>query len=115
MARLVVLAESEIALGFQLAGVEVVRAGDFESAREQLLRLIEDSSVGLIAVSDAFIEQLDNATRQRIEMSYKPVVVPLPAGGPVMGFAMRREYLAALIQRAIGFHITFEDKAQTPP
>jgi V/A-type H+/Na+-transporting ATPase subunit F len=115
MSRLIVLADTETALGFQLAGVEVVRADDVESAREQLLRLIGDASVGLIVVSAAFIEQLDNATRQRIEMSYKPVVVPLPSGGPVMGFATRREYLAALIRRVIGFHITFEEKAKTPP
>ena len=39
MARLVVLATGETALGFQLAGVEVICADDFEGARARLLEL----------------------------------------------------------------------------
>ena len=115
MSRLVVLADAETALGFQLAGVEVARAADLESAREQLLRLLDDPDVGLIAIGAAFHEQLDAAMRLRIETSTMPVVVALPSGGPVMGFTTRREYLAALIRRAIGYHITFEDKPQPAP
>ncbi len=112
MSRLVIIADPESALGFQLAGVEVVRADDFDSGRIRLLELLNDVNVGLVAVSAALIEQLDEATRRRVETSYKPVVVSLPTGGAVMGFATHREYLAALIRRAIGFHITFEGQAE---
>ncbi len=112
MSRLVVIADPEAALGFQLAGVEVIHADDFDSGRAHLLELLEDVNVGLVAVSAPLFEQLDEATRRRVETSYKPVVVSLPAGGAVMGFATRREYLAALIRRAIGFHITFEGQAE---
>ncbi len=112
MSRLVVIADQEAALGFQLTGVEVLRADDLETAQAQLLDLMADSTVGLIAVSSGLIEKLDDATRRRLESSYKPVVVSLPTGGPVMGFASRREYLAALIRRAIGFQITFPGEEQ---
>ncbi|MBI4673213.1 MAG: V-type ATP synthase subunit F [Chloroflexi bacterium] len=107
MSRLVVIADAETALGFQLAGVQVVRAEDAERAQTLLYELLNDASVGLIAVSGALMERFDDATRRRVETSYAPVVVSLPTGGPAMGFASRREYLAALIRRAIGFHITF--------
>ena len=107
MARLVVLADQETALGFQLAGVEVARADDLETARAQLLELLSSADIGLIAVSAALIEQLDEATRRRAEASYKPVVVALPSGGPALGLPSRRAYLAALIRRAIGFQIRF--------
>lgn len=112
MSRLIVIADQETALGFELTGVEVIRADDLESAETQLMELSADSSVGLIAVSTGLIEKLDDDTRRRIESSYKPVVVSLPTGGPVMGFASRREYLASLIRRAIGFQITFPGEEQ---
>ena len=115
MSRLIVIADQEAALGFELTGVEVIRADDLESAEAQLLELTADANVGLIAVSSGLIEKLDDATRRRIESSYKPVVVSLPTGGPVMGFATRREYLAALIRRAIGFQITFPGEEQAKP
>jgi V/A-type H+-transporting ATPase subunit F len=113
MSRLVVIADPETALGFQLAGVEVLRADDLESARTRLFDLIGDANVGLVAVSAALLEQLDESTRRRIEASYKPVVVSLPTGGPSTGFPSRREYLAALIRRAIGLHITFPGEDET--
>lgn len=107
MARLVVIADSETALGMQLAGVEVIRAEDAETARQHLNALLDDSEIGLIAVSAPLFERLDEPLLRRIETSYKPIVVSLPTGGPTTGFATRREYLAELIRRAIGFHITF--------
>jgi V/A-type H+-transporting ATPase subunit F len=108
MSRLIVIADQDTALGFQLAGAEVIRTLDYESGRSNLLKFLSDPTVGLIAVSSVLVEKLDDATRRRVEMSYKPVVVALPAGGPVMGFASRREYLATLIRRAVGFHLTFD-------
>ena len=50
-----------------------------------------------------------------IKNSYQPVVVTLPAGGPTAGFVTRREYLTALIQRAIGFHLTFAEGGRDEP
>jgi vacuolar-type H+-ATPase subunit F/Vma7 len=112
MSRLIVIADQESALGFELTGVQVIRAYDLESAEKLLLELTADADVGLIAVSSGLIEKLDDSTRRRVESSYKPVVVSLPTGGPVMGFASRREYLASLIRRAIGFQITFPGEEQ---
>ena len=117
MSRLVVISDPDTAMGFQLAGVEVMCAEDLQTARAHLLRLIEDPEVGLIGVSSHFLDGLDDAARRRIEAEYKPVVVALPRGGAVAGLASRRERLAALIRRAIGFHITFqggEEGARVP-
>ena len=107
MARLVVLAEGEVALGFQLAGVEVICVDDADSAREHLLDLLQDASIGLVAASAGLLEQLDDALRRRVEANSQPVVVPLPCGSMASGAPGQRQYLAAMIRRAIGFQITF--------
>jgi V/A-type H+-transporting ATPase subunit F len=115
MSRLVVIADPETAPGFQLAGVEVICVEDAETARTRVFELLADASVGLIAVSSALLDLFDEATRLRVESSYKPVVVSLPTGGPVKGFVDRREYLAAIVSRAIGFHITFPGAGEAQP
>lgn len=115
MSRLVVIADPETAPGFELAGVEVIRADDAETARTRLLELLADASVGLVGVSAALLDAFDEATRARAEAGYKPVVVSLPTGGPVKSFVDRREYLAAIVSRAIGFHITFPGSGETQP
>ncbi len=112
MSRLVVIAEEETALGFELAGVDVIAAVDVDSAREQLQRVLGEADVALVAVSASLLERLDEPARRRIESSDRPVVVSLPAGGPTAGLPTRREYLAGLIRRAIGFQITFPGEAE---
>lgn len=107
MARLVVLAESEAALGFRLAGAEAIAADDVESAGERLAELLSDTSVGMVAASATLLEQIDDALRRRAEASMRPVVVRLPSAAPGSALPNRREYLAAMLRRAIGFQITF--------
>lgn len=111
MSRLVVIADPETALGFELAGVQVIRADDAERAGAQLDELMRDKSVGVIALSAALMNRLDDTLRRRAELSYEPIVVTLPTGGPVEGFSTRREYIAELIRHAIGFQITFPGEA----
>ncbi|MFN8485302.1 MAG: V-type ATP synthase subunit F [Anaerolineae bacterium] len=113
MARLVVLTDTESALGFALAGVEVFAVDDDETARARLVELLADPGVGLIAVGEGVMRRLDTALRRRLDTSQRPVVVSLPTGGPTTGFATRREYLAALVRRAVGFHITFPGEEAT--
>ncbi|MFN8472548.1 MAG: V-type ATP synthase subunit F [Anaerolineae bacterium] len=113
MARLVVLTDSENALGFALAGVEVFAVDDDETAHARLLELMADPSVGLIMVGEGFMRRLDNTARRRIDTSYRPVVVSLPVGGPVTGFATRREYLTSVVRHAVGFQITFPGEEAT--
>jgi vacuolar-type H+-ATPase subunit F/Vma7 len=117
MFRLVVLADKEIVPGFRLAGVEVVPIEDYETAGHKLSELMSDETVGLIAASCALVESLEPTTRRRVEMSYKPVVVSLPAlaSEPMTTYRSRRDYVAAMIRRAIGFHITLAGKSTGKP
>lgn len=105
MSRLIVMPDRDTALGFELTGVEVIRTGDADTARTQLLDLLNDNTVGMIAVSNSILDQLDELTHSRVELHTKPVVVGLPTGGTVGGFTDRRAYLSALLRRAVGFDL----------
>jgi vacuolar-type H+-ATPase subunit F/Vma7 len=107
MSRLIVIPDGDTRLGFELAGVEVVRVDDQEMARARLVELMTDPTAGLIIVSQHILDHLDDATRRRVDAQIKPVVVGLPTGGPVAGFADRRAYLSALLRRAVGFDLEF--------
>ncbi|GAB4271310.1 MAG: V-type ATP synthase subunit F [Deferrisomatales bacterium] len=103
MYRYVVITDRETAPGFRLAGLEVQEVADREAA-EALRRTLEDREVGLVALNERFLPLLPEELRRRVEAGRPPVVVPFP---DLRRAAPRRgeEYLAQLIQRAIGYRI----------
>lgn len=109
MYKLVVLTDPDNALGFRLAGVDVVEASSENEAREKLVALINDDTSGIIAINEGFMGAIDERTRQRIDTLYRPIVVPLPFKEKLIeGGEGRRKYLSRLVRRAVGFDITLK-------
>jgi V/A-type H+-transporting ATPase subunit F len=95
-------------VGFRLAGVPVeeVAPGE-ETAR--LRAWAADPSAGVVAVESRVAEALPEALLRRIQSRPFPVILPFtlprpaePGGG--------RAYVAALIRRAIGYHVKLEER-----
>ena len=106
MSRLMVITTPELAHGYQLAGVETFATLDSNTALNILQELMDGDEAGLIAVRQNLLEGIDRRLQQRIESSYRPIVVAIPDGA-VAAAGERRRYITELIRRAIGFHITF--------
>lgn len=106
-AQLVVVSPPELARGFRLAGAATRSAETAADAAEVLETLIGEGERGVIAVYEPFLAQLDASTRDRLAGSVSPVIVPLPSGLGAEADASRRARLAALLQKAVGYHITF--------
>jgi V/A-type H+-transporting ATPase subunit F len=102
----VVLTDPDTASGFGLAGVSVMTAEAAEDAHRTLRTLIDDDSCGIIAVNEAFLRDLDERIQQRINRSYRPIVVSLPVRSHLHAEEDHRAYLARLVRRAVGFDIT---------
>lgn len=111
MSRLIVMPDADTAVGYELTGVDVIRTTDAQAARARLYELLNDPTVGMIAVSQTILDQLDDATRRRVEAHTKPVVVGLPTGGTI-GSIDRRSQLRALLRRAVGFDLEFGSDAK---
>ena len=106
MYRLVVLTDPDTADGFGLAGVDVLVAESPEDARRKLNTLIDDDSSGIVAINEAFMVDIDERTQQKINTTYRPIVITLPIREKLHTEEDHRAYLSRLIRRAIGFDIT---------
>jgi len=104
--KLIVLTDQDTADGFGLAGVNVVVADGPDDARRRLSALIDDDESGIVAVNEAFLAEVDERTQQKINQSYRPIVISLPIREQLATEEDHRAYLSRLIRRAIGFDIT---------
>jgi vacuolar-type H+-ATPase subunit F/Vma7 len=106
MARLTMVVPPDLALGFRLAGADVVAVASGPEASEALERLTADPEVGVIGVHAPFFDGIAPSARLRYEDMVAPVVVAVPLGAGE-GTGDHRARLASLLQRAIGYRISF--------
>jgi V/A-type H+-transporting ATPase subunit F len=101
MYRFVVVTDPDTASGFRLAGVDVIEAPSIEDARKIISNLLYKDDTGIVAVNEEFMAALDQKLMEKIEKTYRPVVIPIPTGAR----GSRESYLEALLRRAIGYNI----------
>ncbi len=105
LSRLVIITNPESANGFRLAGVEVFEAGVVDEAKKYLTDFINDDSIGIVAIDEDLMEEIDERLKDRIDKLYKPVVIPIPPKKTVEVSDTRTAYVQSIIKRAVGFDI----------
>ncbi|MCQ5375040.1 MAG: V-type ATP synthase subunit F [Methanomassiliicoccales archaeon] len=76
--EIAVLGSEEFILGFRLAGVtRVYRAEGIREFEEKLLELLQDTSIGVLAIDSSILEKLGASTRKKVLENIAPVVVPV--------------------------------------
>jgi V/A-type H+-transporting ATPase subunit F len=102
--RLVVLVRADDARGFRLAGAEVQVPGAGEEVA--LLRaLLADPTVGVIAAEEEVLGQVPPRVLQRARARGIPVLLAFSLPRNLGEAGRGREYVAALIRRAIGYAV----------
>lgn len=112
MYRVMVVTDQESADGFRLSGVDVKGVSPDEDKQAVLSEMLNDDSIGVLAVNQIFVDGIDERLRVRMERSNRPVVVFIPGGREQIGGAEKREYVARLIRRAVGFDIKLRRDAK---
>lgn len=102
MYKFVVVTDPDTAAGFRLAGVEVIEAAGTEEARKIIPPLLNEDDTGIVAVNEEFMNVLDDKLMNRIERTYRPIIIPIPAGSRQVS---RTSYLERLLRRAIGYNV----------
>lgn len=77
MMEIAVLGSEEFALGFRLAGLKRIYTVGPDDYEERLLGLLEDSSIGVLAIESSDLEYLSSSARNKAMESIAPVVVPV--------------------------------------
>ena len=75
-----VLGGEEFVLGFRLAGIKRVYAVSKKEYEQQLLDLLKDSTIGVLAVDSDDLSIVAATTRKKALESIAPVVVPVGGG-----------------------------------
>ena len=101
--KLAVIADSATCTGFRMAGVESTFALSGTEAEGKLSELLNDTSYGIVIVTERLLETCDWRLKKRVEATAKPIVVPIPdSQGPIE----QAESLSMLIKRALGVDLT---------
>jgi V/A-type H+-transporting ATPase subunit F len=102
MHRFVVVTDHDTAIGFRLAGVDVVEASSPESARDAIVALSAKDDTGILAVNEDFLLSLDEKFRDQIEKAHRPIIIPVPSRARGID---KRSYIERLLRKAIGYNI----------
>ncbi|MDG6256608.1 MAG: V-type ATP synthase subunit F [Methanomicrobiaceae archaeon] len=102
MYKFVVVTDPDTAPGFRLAGVDVLEIATLEEARTVLPTLLLKDDTGIVAVNEDFMAMVDERLMDRIEKTYRPIIIPIPVG--TRG-ADRSRYIEQLLRKAIGYNI----------
>ena len=105
--RLKVITRPGAGLGFRLAGVPVEEMAEAD-ASERIAALLEEPGLGILAIDDDLLRHVPEAVLEPAGRSGVPVVLPftLPRRWEEGGGG--EAYVAALIRRAIGYHIKIQ-------
>lgn len=112
MSQLFIVTRPSLVTGFHLAGVDAYGAENVESAQELIDKWLNAGEVGLLAIDDGLLARMDPAFLRRLNVYEDLPYLSIPGGQPLGPEVSRRYRIAALIRRAIGFHITFKGEEE---
>ncbi len=102
--RLAVLVRPDDARGFQLAGAQVTVAAPGEEV-STLRGLLADPALGVLAVEEELLSHVAPRLLRRARERGVPVILPFALPRTFGEEGRGRDYVAALIRRAIGYAI----------
>ena len=106
MYKVAVLADSETATGFRLAGVEVVQATP-ETAQAALEKLITQGGYGLVAVDSSLLSDPAKSVERAMRGRDLPILLPIPSLADAFSTENvdAKAYMGKLVRDTIGFDI----------
>ncbi|MFB6116605.1 MAG: V-type ATP synthase subunit F [Candidatus Nanosalina sp.] len=95
--KIAVIGDSDLRLGFKLAGVQETFTK--ENYEEKIENIMDREDIGILITEEKDMSKLSKRTRQEVDSSVNPVVVPLSEEA-------ESERLQEKIKKAIGADIT---------
>jgi vacuolar-type H+-ATPase subunit F/Vma7 len=110
--KVVAILREDIAAGFALTGVDVIRVKEpvAVSAREVLRSILDGREYGLVIVDETIVAAADERLRAAIAERNVPLFISIP-GDLVWSdveAVSEDEYVAHLIRRAVGYQLKIQ-------
>ncbi len=105
MDRILVITYPEMALGFRMAGADVVEIEKGRESPQILEGVIEEDRYGLIALEEGLLERVPEDLEKRIRRKGRPVLIPIRSPEGWGGEAPGEPYIAKILRKTIGYHI----------
>lgn len=102
MYKFIVVTDPDTAPGFRLAGVDVMEVNNSEEVHALLPSLLLKDDTGIIAINEDYMMSLEEKMMEKIEKSYRPIIIPIPSRAKRLD---RTSYIEGLLRRAIGYNI----------
>lgn len=99
--RIAVVGERELAIGYNLLGIEDTFIANGEEASKTLQELYNSGKFSLIIASDNVRTSLPTVFRKKIESSIEPLIIFMPA----LEGNIEEESIAVLAKRVLGISI----------
>jgi V/A-type H+-transporting ATPase subunit F len=100
--KFIVVTDPDTAPGFRLAGVDVMEVNNSEEVHALLPSLLLKDDTGIIAINEDYMMSLEEKMMEKIEKSYRPIIIPIPSRVKRLD---RTSYIEGLLRRAIGYNI----------
>lgn len=99
-----VICRPQLASGFELAGLSVIRAPDAAAATDAVRSLLADGRAGVLLVDDGLYQGLPHDLTARLDRQAVPVVAPIPAPDWDVRIAAE-SYVLDILRQAIGYRV----------
>ncbi len=99
--RIAVVGERELAIGYNLLGIEDTFITSGDDASKTIQELFSSGNFSLIIISDAVRSSLPAIFRKKIEASIEPLVIFMPA----LEGNIQEESISVLAKRVLGISI----------
>ena len=102
-AKILVLGDAPLVMGFRLAGLEHSIQVNDETFQPELEKAIKNPEYGIIITNEKMLSNIEWRLKKKIDSIAYPVIVPMPdqSGESTEGDEIRK-----LIKRALGFDLS---------
>ncbi|MBI4378533.1 MAG: V-type ATP synthase subunit F [Nitrospinae bacterium] len=105
MSKILVITYHDMAVGYKLAGLDVVEVKEGDDFSGILTSVLKMDDIGILAVEDTILDKIPGHIMKRLGKMTLPLIVPISTPSEWKGGKRGESYIERLIRRAVGYQI----------
>lgn len=101
-AKMIVIGDAPLVMGFKLAGIDNTVQVSEKSVQEELEKAIANKDIGIVVTNESMLSKIDWRLKKKLDNLAYPVIIPMP---DYSGKSAEGDEIRNLIKRALGFDL----------